>query len=508
MDVGTQLVERAQGRTVRDLVAWGAAACSAGAAAIHFAVVGHHADEVWYFGAFLALVAWAQLGWALGIVIRPGRRLLAAGVALQAFVVSIYLLSRTTGLPVGPMPWHRSSVAWLDGLCVALEVVAGLAAAVLVVRRLDHPVSARLVVATLSATLVVLAGTTGGAVALADASSGGGMGDMVMTNTSGATMTPMKMGSGSTSMAAMGGSDASTGSTMGSMGSMAGGSTSSTMGAMAMGTTGSSSTMTSMAGMTGMAGTGGTTGTTMGNMDMGGSTSTTMPGMPGMPGMPSPGDGSFSLATTSAAGAIPWPGMAMTMEPGMAMAGPACTATPNAAQQAAAVSLVDQTVAATTRYRSLAAAKAAGYVPITPTGATVVHYLNFSNLAGTTLSSVLNPLAPQSLVYANTSTGPRLVAAMFVMPTGSTATPPSPGGCLTQWHIHTNLCFNSSNQVVATTDPAGDCPPGSVHRVTQPMLHVWLAPVPGGPLMVDEPDATVGTAASELPAADPPPVRA
>jgi hypothetical protein len=237
--------------------------------------------------------------------------------------------------------------------------------------------------------------------------------------------------------------------------------------------------------------------------DMPGPT-TTMAGMPGMGG-----SGSFSLATTSPAGAIPWPGMSMVMEAGMQMAGSACTATPDAAQQAAAIALVNQTVSATIQYRSLAAARAAGYVPITPSGLPVVHYINWANLnATTTPGQVLNPSAPQSLVYANTSTGPRLVAAMYVMPNGSTATPPDPGGCLTLWHLHTNLCFNSSNQVVGVTNGAGACPAGSANRVTQPMLHVWLAPGPGGPRMVDEPDSTVTSAAGQLPAFDPPPARA
>jgi hypothetical protein len=225
-------------------------------------------------------------------------------------------------------------------------------------------------------------------------------------------------------------------------------------------------------------------------------TTTTMPGM---------GDGTLMLATTSPAGDIMWPMMAMTMGPGMQLAEPACTTTPTVAQQLAAVSFVDQTVTATSRYRSLAAAKADGFVPITPTGQSVVHYINWNRLAiDTSSATALVPNEVQSLVYANTSTGPRLVAAMFLMPNGSTATPPQPGGCLTQWHIHTNLCFNSGNVVVGTTNSKGNCPAGSVNRVTQPMIHVWLAPIDGGPLMVDAPDADIVAAANQLPAVDPP----
>ena len=64
------------------------------------------------------------------------------------------------------------------------------------------------------------------------------------------------------------------------------------------------------------------------------------------------------------------------MMAGMKMAEPNCTAQPTAAQQQAAVSLVNQTVAAAQKYTSLAAAKAAGYVPVTPTGKRIVHYIN------------------------------------------------------------------------------------------------------------------------------------
>jgi hypothetical protein len=225
--------------------------------------------------------------------------------------------------------------------------------------------------------------------------------------------------------------------------------------------------------------------------------------------MPDMGDGSFTLPTNSPAGAIMWPMMAMNMEPGMQMAGPPCTTTPSAAQQAAAVSFVNATVAATKKYASLAAAKADGFVPVTPSGASVVHYINWNRMAeDVTPADVLVPDAVQSLVYANTPSGPRLVAAMYLMPNGSVATPPDPGGCLTLWHLHTNLCFDSSNVVVGVTNSQGQCPAGSVNRTTQPMIHVWLAPIDGGPLMVDAPDGQVVGAAMKLPAADPPPVRA
>jgi hypothetical protein len=239
-----------------------------------------------------------------------------------------------------------------------------------------------------------------------------------------------------------------------------------------------------------------------------GSAGSSMAGMPGMDGA-TPSGTPLSLATNSPAGNIAWPASMGEMEGGMQMAGPACTAAPTAGQQQAAVDLVNQTVADTTQYRSLTAAKAAGYVPITPSGRPVVHYVNPIYYAQTqSPSQVLNPQAPQSLVYANTKTGPVLVAAMYIMPNGASAdATPDPGGCLTQWHIHTNLCFNGRSQVVGV-DSSGTCPTGSANRTTQPMMHVWVAPVPGGPLTVDATNRQIVDAAKTLSPVDPPSVRA
>jgi hypothetical protein len=131
----------------------------------------------------------------------------------------------------------------------------------------------------------------------------------------------------------------------------------------------------------------------------------------------------------------------------------------------------------------------------------VVHYLNPAYLA---TPHPLNPGAIESLVYANTSHGSVLVAAMYVMPNDEVGqAPPMPGGCLTEWHIHTNLCFSDTTGVVVGTEDNATCPTGTTHRVTQPMIHVWLAPIPGGPLAVDASDSQVVAAADRLPAVNP-----
>jgi hypothetical protein len=169
-----------------------------------------------------------------------------------------------------------------------------------------------------------------------------------------------------------------------------------------------------------------------------------------------------------------------TMAAGMKMATPDCTAQPTVAQQHAAVTLVDQTVAAAAPYKSLAAAKAAGYIPITPSGQRIVHYINPTIYRQ---GQLLNPASIPVLVYANTSHGAVLLAAMYLMPKSSSVTPPQPGGCLTQWHIHTDLCFSSGR--VVGTDASAPCTAGSTNAITAPMMHVWMNPVTGGPLAPD-----------------------
>jgi hypothetical protein len=207
----------------------------------------------------------------------------------------------------------------------------------------------------------------------------------------------------------------------------------------------------------------------------------------------------ISLATRSPAGAITMPAPGMQMAPGMKMASSApCDATPTRSQQAAAVRLVNASWKGASKYQSLAVAKAAGYRPITPVGLPVVHYLNYSSYLATIMGgSVLDLAEPQSLVYANTPRGAVLVAAMYITRPGGPT--PQPGGCLTQWHLHTNLCLRPGLGVVALVSPAHPaCPAGSRNRVTPPMMHIWYVPIPGGPTAIDAPDRQVVHAAEQV----------
>jgi hypothetical protein len=220
-----------------------------------------------------------------------------------------------------------------------------------------------------------------------------------------------------------------------------------------------------------------------------------------MPGMSMSGsaNSSIELANDTPAGDITLPNTDMQMMAGMRMADPnACTATPTKAQEAAAVSMVNTSWNDAKKYQSLAVAKAAGYLPITPSGAPVVHYLNMAYYQAVLHGGpVLNYQDPQSLVYANTPNGAALVAAMYI--TSNNGPTPQPGGCLTQWHVHTDLCLTGTLNVVGEVGPGQPtCPAGSVNKVTPAMIHVWFVPIPGGPTAIDAPDQQVVQAAEQV----------
>jgi hypothetical protein len=148
------------------------------------------------------------------------------------------------------------------------------------------------------------------------------------------------------------------------------------------------------------------------------------------------------------------------------------------AQQAAADQLWQQTRRATERYRSLANARADGYVAYNPIGQPLVHYVKAEYMQD---GRVLDPMHIESLVYANTLKGAVLVAAMYSLEDPNAA-PPDVAGLLTPWHRHDDLCFTPSGQVVGA---APECPAGSATYYTPWMLHVWLIPNRNGRFAAD-----------------------
>ncbi len=155
---------------------------------------------------------------------------------------------------------------------------------------------------------------------------------------------------------------------------------------------------------------------------------------------------------------------------------PGCNPTP--AQQAAADRLLVDTKASLKRFVEVTAATGHGYRPVTPSSWVTVHYLNAAYAKD---GRILDPAHPEALVYANTTRGPVLAAAMYLM--GNQGEPgPEIGGCLTKWHTHEDLCFSpQSVQVTSFVGADGRCDEGTVSYVPPDMMHVWVVDVPGGP---------------------------
>ncbi|CAN5730630.1 hypothetical protein BH24ACT5_BH24ACT5_24060 [soil metagenome] len=112
------------------------------------------------------------------------------------------------------------------------------------------------------------------------------------------------------------------------------------------------------------------------------------------------------------------------------------------------------------------------------------HYINYDYLGD---DRILDPTAPESLVYQVDGDQRTLVSAMYIA-NGVALDDPSIvdyGGPLMQWHVHANLCWvggDDGPQVVSVTDDEGNCPPGSVLAGgDNPMVHVWIAPHECGP---------------------------
>ncbi len=99
-------------------------------------------------------------------------------------------------------------------------------------------------------------------------------------------------------------------------------------------------------------------------------------------------------------------------------------------------------------------------------------------------SYVMDPRRPQGLVYANTEHGPMLLGAMFQMQhIGQFG--PDPGGPLTAWHQHQNICITPLGFEFSLMTPTATCPIGSIDISVPPMLHVWIVDNPRGPFAVD-----------------------
>lgn len=98
------------------------------AGAVHLVAALAHAGEPSH-AVFLACLGAVQVGWGIALRRSPSRRLLAAGLVMCLAVLALWVVSRTSGIPVGPRPWTPEPVGALDAIASADEAVLALLAA-------------------------------------------------------------------------------------------------------------------------------------------------------------------------------------------------------------------------------------------------------------------------------------------------------------------------------------------------------------------------------------------
>src|SRR5215468_140835 len=143
--------------TAKPYLLGGLAALSAGAAAIHFAVVFEHFADYTLYGVFFLVISWAQMIWPAVLLWRPSRLWLWLGIAGNTIVIAVYVASRTVGLPFGPDLHNAESVGALDVVSCVLEFGVIVVCAALLWRPsiADRPVARRGALASAAALVVV-----------------------------------------------------------------------------------------------------------------------------------------------------------------------------------------------------------------------------------------------------------------------------------------------------------------------------------------------------------------
>lgn len=123
-------VEQSTGKLVRHrrggrsaAMIYSAAVLTCGAAAIHFAAAMGHIAEYLPYGLFFFGLALTQAALAVAIIVAPSPKLFLAAALGTAGVIALWVLSRTTGLPIAPDPWRPEFPGMMDMACTLIEII-------------------------------------------------------------------------------------------------------------------------------------------------------------------------------------------------------------------------------------------------------------------------------------------------------------------------------------------------------------------------------------------------
>jgi len=152
-------------------------------------------------------------------------------------------------------------------------------------------------------------------------------------------------------------------------------------------------------------------------------------------------------------------------------------------QELRAITLIEDTLRELPKYADTAAAIAAGYTSIGDAGTGSEHYMKGDLIND---DALLDPTAPESLVYAVDGDQRTLAGAMYIASPRPADDPTLTewAGPLMTWHKHDNLCWatgaDGKATVVGVIDANGNCTNGVRAGGESPMVHVWITPHPCG----------------------------
>ncbi|MEO5898858.1 MAG: hypothetical protein ABIR68_01855, partial [Ilumatobacteraceae bacterium] len=146
-------------------------------------------------------------------------------------------------------------------------------------------------------------------------------------------------------------------------------------------------------------------------------------------------------------------------------------------QEARATTLIQGTLADLPQFADPNAAIFAGYASIGDAATGTEHFIKSSLIQD---DDMLNPKAPESLVYDVAGDKRTLAGAMYITSSRPLDDPSltSYAGPLMTWHEHNNLCWglgaDGAPKVVGITDADGNCARGVKAGGDTPMVHVWI----------------------------------
>lgn len=95
---------------------------------LHLWVMQEHFEEWWGYGAFFLVLAIFEGLYAIALINRPGRLLFIVGLIVRVSVLTLYLATRTTGVPlIGPHAGHVEEVAIIDLISTTANIALILA---------------------------------------------------------------------------------------------------------------------------------------------------------------------------------------------------------------------------------------------------------------------------------------------------------------------------------------------------------------------------------------------